>query len=129
MPEMQEGFMSFDLDLRLAEVVTPVMDRHRGRRLEFMRKKLFMDQKQLAERFGVTQQTISRLERGQIPVARIPVSLGSFYRVFGVLVNHILFGDEQFNYNEINGLYWREKDKKKGNRVPRKPYHKKLRWR
>lgn len=121
--------MSFELDLRIAEVVTPIFDRHRGRRLEFMRKKLFLDQKQLAERFGVTQQTVSRLERGHIPVARIPVSLAGFYRVFGALTSHILFGGEEFNYNEINGLYWREKDKKKGNRGPRKPYDKRLRRR
>src|SRR6185503_8942239 len=116
--------MTAQLDPRLFEVVTPIMDRHRGRRMEFMRKKLFLDQKQLGEKLGVNQQTISRLERGHISVARRPISLHKFYEVFGALTEHVLFGSGEFNYNEINGLYWREKDKRKGNWGPRRPYDK-----
>lgn len=108
----------------LSETVAPIFDRARGTRLEMMRKLMLLDQKQLAEKLGVKQQTISRLERGIIPVAREPITLAKFYLVLGCLMEHVLFGTDRksFDYEDINLKYWREKDKRKGNRTARLPY-------
>lgn len=108
----------------IAETVTPIFDRERGKRLEMMRKLMLLDQRQLGEKLGVPPQMISKLERGVTPVSRTPVTLDRFFLVFGCLTNHILFGLDRksFDYFEINAKYWREKDKRKGNRTARLPY-------
>lgn len=108
---------------KLAETVAPIFDKARGRRLEYMRKSLFLDQAQLAEKLGVNQQMISKLERGITPVSRVPITLFQLYSVFGCMTHHILFGvDKQdFDYEQINSQYWREKDRRKGNRAARRP--------
>lgn len=102
---------------RLAETVAPIFDRERGRRLTMMRELLLLDQSELAAKLGVNQQMISKLERGITPVSRKPITLAQFYSVFGCVTEHILYGrdSEKFNYQEINGKYWREKDRRKGN--------------
>lgn len=103
---------------RMAETVAPIFDRERGKRLKYMRMLLLLDQKQLGEKLGVTQQTITKLERGITPVSRVPITLARFYSVFGCVTEHILYGrdKDQFNYEQINSKYWREKDRRKGNR-------------
>lgn len=104
---------------RVMETVTPIFDKEMGRRLKFMRMALFLDQAQLGEKLGVTQQMIAKLELGQTKVSRVPIPLIRFYLVFGCATHHILFGSDakQFNYEQINRKYWIEKDRRKGNRT------------
>lgn len=110
--------MEVDFDFKkLADSVAPVFDKERGRRMEYMRKARLMDQRELGILLGVTQQMISKLERGVTPVSRVPITLSQLYEVFGCTTHHILFGSGKFNYEEINRLYWREKDRRKGNRT------------
>jgi transcriptional regulator with XRE-family HTH domain len=103
----------------VSETVAPIFSLERGRRLELVRKSMLLDQAQLAERLGVTQQIISKLERGITPVSRKPIALAAFYRVFGCATHHILFGLDAhlFNRELINKQYWTEKDRTKGNRT------------
>jgi len=115
----------------ISETVTPIFDRHKGRRLEMMRKLLLLDQRQLGEKLGVPPQMISKLERGVTPVSKTPITLDKFFSVFGCLMDHILSNANRkgFDYEDINLKYWREKDKRKGNRTARMPYHRyKSRW-
>ncbi len=111
---------------RLSETVAPIFDQERGRRLCFMRKMLLLDQGQLGKKLGVSAQMISKLERGITPVSRIPITLRAFYKIFGCVTHHILFGidGEHFDYAEINRLYWLEKDRRKGNRTKNRPKRK-----
>lgn len=104
---------------QLCETVTPIFDQERGRRLKFMRMALLMDQTELGKRLGIPQQAVTKLELGQIKVARSPVPLSKFYLIFGCATHHILFGldAEKFNYETIRELYWREKDRTKGDRT------------
>jgi transcriptional regulator with XRE-family HTH domain len=106
---------------RLAETVAPIFDRDRGRRLEMMRKSLLLSQAELADRLGVNQQMITKIERGITPVSRKPITLAQFYAVFGCATEHILYGRDEFNYEEINRKYWIEKDRRKGNSKARRP--------
>lgn len=108
---------------RLAETVAPIFDRERGHRMEMMRKALFLSQAELAEKFGVNQQMITKLERGITPVSRKPITLAQLYSVFGCATSHILYGrdKDEFNYEEINRKYWIEKDRRKGNSKARRP--------
>lgn len=98
--------------------MTPIFDKDRGRRLRYMRQALLLDQKQLAEKLGSTQQMIAKIELGQIKVGRAPITLASVYSVFGCATHHILFGldADSYNYQIISQQYWRFKDRGKGDR-------------
>lgn len=115
---------------KLSETVAPIFDADRGRRLEIMRKALLLDQKQLGARLGVSQQMISKLERGITPVSRKPITLAQLYSVFGCTTDHILFNADKkdFNYEHINQKYWIEKDRRKGNRTARLPKKRRRRY-
>lgn len=108
---------------RIMETVAPIFDREMGGRLKCVRMSLLLDQTQLGEKLGVTQQMIAKLELGQTKISRIPIPLIRFYLVFGCAVHHILFGIDKhlFNYEQINAKYWREKDRRKGNKSARRP--------
>ena len=108
---------------QLCENVTPIFDKEIGYRMKFMRMALLMDQEQLGERLGVSQQMIAKLELGQTHTSRKPITLSKLYSVFGCAVHHILFGHNKdaYNYNEINHKYWTEKDRRKGNRTAFRP--------
>lgn len=118
---------------RMSETVTPIFDEERGHRLRYMRMALMMDQKQLGEKLGVSQQAIAKLELAQIQVTRKPITLAKFYRVFGCATHHVLFGldSETHNYEAIKRAYWHEKDRTKGDRtstrLTRKQHHANLR--
>lgn len=54
------------IDKNYRDWLVPVWSRDRGARLKNARMKLFMDQRELAEKFGVKQQTISKIEQGHL---------------------------------------------------------------
>lgn len=103
---------------RLCETVAPIFDQERGRRLKFMRQALLLDQKELGQKLGVPQQTIAKLELGQVRVGRHPVTLSQFYKIFGCATHHILFGLDagSYNYQSITDKYWGIKNIGKGDR-------------
>lgn len=65
-----------------APAVTPIFDPEMGQRLRMVRLMLRLDQAALAKELGVSQRTVSGMERG-VAGHRVAVSLEKFMRVFG----------------------------------------------
>lgn len=73
------------------EVLAPMFGPEAGRRFELMRKKRLLDQSQLAEKLGVSQQTISRIETGKLHVCDL-LTFAKLRVVFEGDVHFILLG-------------------------------------
>lgn len=78
-----------------------------GRRMALIRMKLMKDQKQLAQEFGVTQSTISRLEIGHLRVTE-GITVSQLKKVFGNHFSFIITGTnpERYNAGRIVLVYW-----------------------
>lgn len=99
----------------LKKVLTPLFTRDMGQRMEIARMKLLLDQATVGARLGISQQQVSKIERGEL------TTTGTFTyfqleEVFGSKgVAFILFGSYEQDYprGHIHRTYWAEKLKKK----------------
>lgn len=87
----------------LFDACMPIFDAERGNRLRYMRMKLLLDQRELAEKLGISASTLSDIEKGKLAVSRIPFTLSQFMDIFGDLTSHILLGTgmERHSYGYI----------------------------
>ena len=113
--------MSQQTENQLAAVVQPLIDSEAGERMELVRMKMLLDQKEMAELLGVTQQQLSRLERGQVKCSGI--TLARFKAVFKRSFSFILFGQgEGIDRREVTARYWDTRLRIKRKYGPRKPF-------
>lgn len=104
------------LTQKIYAVSTPIFTPEMGERMKMMRERLLLDQRQLAEKLGTNQQTISKLELGIQCTTRSPFTIEKMFEVFGDTILHILLGTgyDRFSYGHIHDKYLTEKRKKKG---------------
>lgn len=95
--------------LTLADVVTPIFDLKMGQRLALARMQRFWHQKDLAEKLGMSTETIRRIEAGTLAVPRYAPSVSRLEDVFGELaVKYILLDKYGATYSEpaIRSKFW-----------------------
>lgn len=98
---------------------TPIFDKEMGIRLKIARINLKLSQSELADKLGLNQVTISRLESGKLDL--VPVSAEKFKTVLGkefeyTLINSLSFAHEELTW-EFDKKY---KDWKAIRTVPKK---------
>lgn len=93
---------------RYFKVTTPIFDKAMAERFAIERRNLKLSQKQMADKFGLTQTTISRLESGKID--HIPVTTEKFRIVFGKGFDYVLSAIGYWHHEQLNWQY----DKRKG---------------
>ena len=73
-----------------------------------IRKKMLWEQKELGEKLGVHQKTISSLEGGKLTVPQKPFTVARMEAIFGNHMSYILYGSNKERYNEglIHTRYW-----------------------
>lgn len=97
--------------LRLEDVVTPIFDLAMGQRLAIIRMKNGWDQKQLAEKLGLSSNTVSELEGGKLAVPRFAFSVTRMKEILGDLeTKYILLNQyvSRFDAGTIRMNFWRE---------------------
>lgn len=92
----------------LYQVVTPIFDGLMGQRMELARMKMLMSQSEVAGFLGISQQTLSGLERGIFKVPKIPFSLYRFMLLFKAHSKFVLLGQnaDLYDRNTIEKNYW-----------------------
>lgn len=98
------------LDLVTTVIFTPEV----GHRMKVARMELGLDQAQLGEKLGVSQQIISRLERGVMKTSENPCTLAQFKEVFGRRYTYVLIGtgSEATFEGKIRVKYWKNRNKR-----------------
>ncbi len=95
--------------------VTPIFDAEMGRRLQIIRMRHFMDQKEFAEFLGIAQGTLSKIERGMLPTAQYPFSVAKLQEIAGDALLYILIGtnSERWEAGKYSTNYWTERFKRR----------------
>ena len=102
---------------RIAQVTTPVFDAEIGNRMMVARMKLGLGQSELGDLLNVSQQSISKLERGHQATLETPFTLAQFQSAFGKLWTYVLLGNyaDAISLAHVRKEYWRKKNAPKGN--------------
>lgn len=105
-PEELRGAPTPSYIERVENRVAPLFSAEVGQRMQLVRMKMLLDQAQLGELLGTSQQQISKLERGHIEQA--PFTLGRLRAVFGRNFHFILFGSDAdaWNVRQIKKTFW-----------------------
>lgn len=82
----------------LAKVTTPIIDYWMAKRFSVARYRLKLTQAEIAEKLGLKQEVISRLETGKLK--HLPINLEKIREVYGVHTQFILLESNVWNYLE-----------------------------
>lgn len=77
-------------DDRIAQITSPLFTPESGDRLRLVRMKMLLDQKELGDLLGISQQQVSKIEQGK--TTQVAFTLARFKAVFGKFYTFILFG-------------------------------------
>lgn len=91
---------------KLDQIVTPILSEEMGTRLKLVRMKMLLDQREMGDLLGISQQQMSKLEAGKLDQAGF--TLARFKAVFGKFYTFILFGSQvsSDNWGYVRKRYW-----------------------
>lgn len=91
---------------RLDQLTSPKFSADAGSRFRMIRMKMLVDQAEIGELLGISQQQVSKLEKGHLE--HVGFSTARFKAVFGKWYTFVLFGTDfpELNPAHIHQKYW-----------------------
>src|SRR3990167_9092606 len=113
---MKARFLDIHSDYQ--KLLCPIWTPEMGVRLQIARRRFYMDQRELGALLGISQQTVSSIEKGKLKYAEtnlfaLSTALG------GEMIKFIFFnaGAGAFDRGRIHINYWAARNKKRGAKI------------
>ncbi len=103
---------------RISQITSPLFTPESGDRMRLVRQKMLLDQAELGDLLGISQQQVSKVEQGKI--SQVTFTLARFKAVFGKFYTFILFGTQvsSDNWSQVRRQYWDVRLRVRRNREP-----------